>query len=276
VWLTLGAANLGRIEQFSAAAVEKSRAFSIILPVMNETWSLEETVRVLIDENPGDIKEILIIISRRTNEVSLRTADSLVTTHPMLIRVHQQKLPYLGGAIQEAFSLARGNYTVLMASDLETDPHLVRLMIEEIRDGKYDIVVASRWLQNRGFQGYSLPKYVANFIFQKIFSTLYRTPLTDLTYGFRIYRTKVIKHIIWKELKHSFLFESLVKPLRLGCHVKEIPAIWTPRKEGDSQNMLSAYVGYFRIGLRVAFTNPKRFLKDKCESGIDGEMTSCT
>jgi glycosyltransferase involved in cell wall biosynthesis len=250
------------VEQSSSAGrVEERAAFSVVLPVMNETWSLEKTVRVLVEENAGDIKEILIITSPRTNEKSLGTIERLIQMYPSLIRVHQQTLPYLGGAIQEAFSLAHGNYTVLMASDLETDPHLVRAMVKEITDGKHDIVVASRWLESQGFQGYSFLKYLSNFIFQKAFSILYRVPLTDLTYGFRIYRTEIIQRIIWEELKHSFLFESLVKPLRLGCRVKEIPAIWTLRKEGASQNMLSAYVGYFRIGLSVAFRDPKRLLR---------------
>jgi hypothetical protein len=162
-----------------------------------------------------------------------------------------------------------------MASDLETDPHLVHSMIKEIRDGKNDIVVASRWLQNSGFQGYSVLKYLCNFVFQKLFSILYRVSLTDLTYGFRIYRTKIIQKIIWEELKHSFLLESLVKPLRLGCQVKEIPATWVARKEGASQNMLSAYVGYFRIGLRVALTNPKLLLKTLDSSEGTGGMKSC-
>src|SRR5262249_52999146 len=112
-----------------------------------------------------------------------------------------------------------------------------------------------------GFQGYSLLKYLCNFVFQKLFSILYRVSLTDLTYGFRVYRTNIISQIIWEELKHSFLLESLVKPLRLGCHVKEIPAKWTPRREGSSQNMFSAYVGYFRIGLRVAFRDPQRLVR---------------
>ena len=65
--------------------------------------------------------------------------------------------------------------------------------------------------------------------------------LTDLTYGFRLYRTAVLQGIVWQELKHSFLFEALVKPLRLGCRVTEVPAAWEPRREGMSHNMLSAY-----------------------------------
>jgi hypothetical protein len=226
---------------------------------MNETWSLERTVQVLVAENRDHLAELLIVTSPRTTAESRRTIDGLAGQHPGLVRVHQQTLPYLGGALQEAFALARGRTTLLMASDLETDPHVVPAMIRAMADGGHDIVVASRWCGRRGFQGYSGPKFVCNFVFQRLFAALYRVPLSDLTYGFRLYRTDVLRGIRWEELKHSFLFEALVKPLRLGCRVAEVPAVWEPRREGASQNMLSAYAGYFRIGLRVLLGRPGRW-----------------
>ena len=144
----------------------------------------------------------------------------------------------------------------MMASDLETDPGVVRRMIEEMDRGAWDIVAASRWLTGTGFSGYGLVKRTCNFIFQKLFAALYRVSLTDLTYGFRLYRTAVLQGIVWEELTHSFLFEALVKPLRLGCRVTEVPAVWEPRREGVSHNMLSAYADYFRIGLTVLLRRP--------------------
>jgi glycosyltransferase involved in cell wall biosynthesis len=252
---------LQHIRSSSHDCAEGPVTVSVILPVMNETWSLEESVRILVGENRERLKEILIITSPRTEKTSLCVIEQLLSLYPSLLRIHQQTLPYLGGAMREAFALAQGRYTVLMASDLETDPHVVRSLISEIEDNHYELVIASRWLEKKGFQGYSLVKYACNFIFQKIFSLLYRVSLTDLTYGFRIYRTTMIQEIVWEELGHSFLFESLVKPLRIGCRVKEIPAIWVARKEGESQNMRSSYAGYFKIGLKVVFSDPKVFLK---------------
>lgn len=229
----------------------KPLSVTVILPVMNETWSLETTVTILVDDNHQDLEEILIVTSPRTIPESKQCIDKLRAKYPALIRVHEQTLPYLGGALREAFSLARGRTTLLMASDLETDPRLVPTLIEEMRTGAYDIIVASRWLRRRGFHGYSKVKYACNFLFQKLFAILYRVSLTDLTYGFRLYRTDVVQRILWEELKHSFLFEALIKPLRLGCRVKEVAAEWEPRREGESHNMLSAYAAYFRIGMKV-------------------------
>jgi glycosyltransferase involved in cell wall biosynthesis len=246
-----------------AGATRRGLGVSVVLPVMDETWSLEQTVAILLEDNAAHVVELMIVVSPRTSAESLATIERLQRAHPALVRVHRQTLPYLGGALREAFAMTRGETTLMMASDLETDPRVVRAMIAEMERGGHDIVVASRWRGRHGFRGYSAPKHVCNFLFQKLFATLYRVPLTDLTYGFRLYRTSRLRNIRWEELKHSFLFEALVKPLRLGCRVAEVETVWEPRREGGSHNVLSSYVGYFRIGLRVLLARRDTYLLER-------------
>jgi hypothetical protein len=94
---------------------------------------------------------------------------------------------------------------------------------------------------------------VCNWVFQRLFSLLYLTHLTDMTFGFRILPTTLVRSIQWEELRHAFNLESLIKPLRLGVPVTEIPAAWHPRTEGESQNPFARNFEYFRIGLKVRF-----------------------
>ena len=63
-----------------------------------------------------------------------------------LVVVHHQRLPFLGGALREAFALARGSHVILMASDLETDPKLVCRLIAEAEKNPAGIATASRWM----------------------------------------------------------------------------------------------------------------------------------
>jgi len=90
---------------------------------------------------------------------------------------------------------------------------------------------------------------------------LYSVRLTDMTYGFRIFPASLMKSIRWEELRHSFLFESLLKPLRLGVAVKEIPSVWRVRGEGQSQNTFLRNFEYFPIGLKVRFYDRNQILR---------------
>jgi hypothetical protein len=241
--------------------VERLESVSIVLPVMNETIALAETVEIASNAARMWIKEFLIVVCDRTAPASMVVVKQLQAEYGELIVVHRQTLPHLGGAIREAFDRARGSHVLLMASDMETDPNMVGAMIVAEEKNPSGIVTASRWLEGGSFHGYSKIKLACNWMFQRLFALLYRTHLTDMTYAFRIFPTKLVQAIRWEELRHPFLFETMVKPLRLGVPVVEIPAIWIVRPEGESQNTFFRNFAYFRIGLKTLWTSKKKLLR---------------
>ncbi len=235
---------------------------TIVLPVVNETYSLVQTVDSILATSKPDVRELLIVVCEKTTRESMATIDGLSARLGDLVVVHRQKLKFLGGAMREAFDLARGTHTIMMASDLETDPALVPRLIAEARAHPSAIVTVTRWHAQGGFENYSRVKLVANWIFQKLFSGLYRTTLTDMTYAYRIFPTRLLQAIAWEELRHPLLFETVVKPLRLGVKVIEIPGMWRSRTEGESQNTFARNFEYFRIGLRVRFATARQLLRN--------------
>ena len=62
-------------------------------------------------------------------------------------------------------------------------------------------------------------------------SFLFKVNCSDLTFGFRIFPTKIIQSINWEMLNHSFLFETIIKPIKLGTKVIEINSHWKKRIE---------------------------------------------
>ncbi|HEY4312074.1 MAG TPA: glycosyltransferase family 2 protein [Pirellulales bacterium] len=245
--------------------VAKLESVSVIVPVMNETISLRQTVEIVLADNRPWIREFLVVVCDRTTPDAMATVAELVRELGPLIVVHHQKLPFLGGAIREAFDLARGTHVILMASDLETDPNLVRRMIEEEAKNPAGIVTASRWISGGSFEGYSQLKLLLNWVFQQSFSLMYGTRLSDMTYAFRIMPTRLVQSIRWEELRHPFLFETMIKPLRLGVPVVEIPAAWKARHEGVSQNTFFQNFVYFRTGLKSRFACKSSLLRAASE-----------
>jgi glycosyltransferase involved in cell wall biosynthesis len=236
----------------------KPISVSIIMPVMDETLSLGETVDIVMKENqPEDIHEIICVVSKFTKPESLRVCEELAAAYPNVVWTRQQEKPYLGGALQDAFAWSTGSHILLMASDLETDPHTAKALIEEARNG-WDIVATTRWKKGGGFDGYNPVKLIANWLFQKIIGLLYRTNLTDLTFGYRIWRTETLRGHQWQELRHPFLIECLLRPLRQGANSKEISVKWEARKEGESHNPFWRNFLYFRIALKLRWQAKNR------------------
>jgi len=236
---------------------------TIILPVINETFSLRQTIEILEAENGDVIKEYIIVVSpQKTIPASIEVCNCLLEGMPDKVVVLRQQRPFLGGACMDAFDKATGSHLIMMASDLETDPRQVKNMIALARKYPDRIVLNSRWIREGRFIGYNKAKLVMNFFFQTFFAILFNFACTDFTYAFRVCPTALMQAINWEELKHPFLLESLVKPLRLKVQTVEIPAVWRPRREGESQNTFLGNFPYLAVGIRVRFMFPARILKE--------------
>ncbi|HSH60705.1 MAG TPA: glycosyltransferase family 2 protein [Acidimicrobiales bacterium] len=223
---------------------------TVILPVVTETDSLEETAAILKDMSDEDIDEVLVVVCDRTKPESLERCKALHATFGDRVKIHNQTLPFLGGAMREAFDLATATHVIMMSTDLETDPKIVPTFIEIAKKNPRAVVTASRWLSGGGFSGYGTLRVGLNWVFQRLTSLLYRTHLTDATFGYRIFPTPLVRTIRWEGVRHEFLLETVLKPLRLGVEVTEVATFWLPRRDGQSQNSVATQARY--IGTLVA------------------------
>lgn len=236
-------------------------AATIILPVMNETTSLDESMKIILRDVKDKTREIVIVVCKRTTPEAMAVVRRWKEELGELVVVLDQTRPYLGGALRDAFDVSRGSHVVMMASDLETDPNDLKHLIAEAEKNPAAVVATSRWIRKGEFHGYSTIKLACNWIFQRFFAWLYWTHLSDMTYGYRLLPTRLVQAIQWEELRHPFNLETIVKPLRLGVPTVEIPTTWYARVEGESQNPFFRNFEYFGIGLKSRFMSRARILK---------------
>lgn len=237
---------------------------TILLPAMDETYSLKQTVDIIAGTNEKeDIAEFILLLCDRTTEEARRTAEDIVERYKnrIPVRIHNQELPFVGGAIREGINLAQGSHVVMMSSDLETDPHVIREFVRLSKRHPNRIITATRWKKGGGFENYNKIKLVCNLIFERAIGFFYLTGLSDLTYAYRIFPTDLMKRIRWEELRHPFFLETALKPLRLGVKFIEVPAHWAARTEGESQNSFFANFRYFKTAWHNRFLKKNQILK---------------
>lgn len=246
--------------------ITQFKSVSIILPAMNETFSFEKTVDVIVEEcDQADICEFIAVVCDRTTKeclASIEKSKEKCLAMGYQFTVLWQTRPFAGGAIRDAIDIAKGSHLIMMSTDLETDPHVVPKLIETEKEYPDDITTASRWLSKGNFTGYDKKKEILNYWFQKIFSIYYGVRLTDMTYAFRIFPTSLMQKISWEELKHPFYLETALKPVRLGIKFHEIPAKWVVRQEGESQNTFFQTFAYIKPALKFRFYSKKRIMKE--------------
>lgn len=238
---------------------------TIVIAAMNETFSLTDTVKIILDEcDTSDLKEFVIVVCDRTTKECITAAEQakdISEGKGVPLNIMYQTTPFAGGAYRDGFMAAAGTHCLMMSADLETDPHTVKELIAVSKKHPKDMVTASRWIGGAEFEGYNKLKYVLNWGFQKIFSVFYGVKLTDMTFGFRIMPTKLLQSINWEEQKHPFFLETALKPIKLGIKVHEIPSSWKAREEGESQNTLLQTFKYLRIAFKVKGEKREDILK---------------
>lgn len=242
----------------------KFTALSVILPAMDETYSLMQTVdTIMMTCRREDLSEIIIVVCDRSTPGCIQTAEKIEKKYggQIPVIIHHQVKPFVGGAVQEGINISKGSHVVLMSSDLETDPNLIKEFIRLEKEAPDKIVTATRWKRGGGFEGYNKVKLVANCVFQKLIAWLFGSGLSDITYAYRIFPRNLMVRIRWEELKHPFFLETALKPLRLGVEFVEIPVKWTARTEGVSQNSFWANFKYFKTAWHVRFMKREDILK---------------
>ena len=227
---------------------------SVLIPVMNEVSALNKTIEIIESESPNTKFEIIIILSPLSEKSAVENAYSVSELGTKNCRVIIQKDLGIGGAYIHGIEEAKGDYILMIASDLETDPHLVKqmLMISSLNPEK--IITTTRWQgEHAGFKNYGSVKLYMNWIFQKWIALTFKSKLTDFTFGFRLYPSKSIKKVNWQNLNFAFLLEVLIRPIKSGWEVVEIPHFWQPRTEGVSSNRKRYFFAYFKVAVKVRF-----------------------
>ena len=226
---------------------------SILVPTIDEDASLRETVEALMCDSKlgSDILEIILITGNNTSDGTLRTCQELENVYgPRVYRITQQ-LPMLGGAFRSGIARSRGTHLVTMFADLESDPRLVPRMVSESKAFPGWIISASRWLPGGGFRDYCWLKLILNCLFQRVCRLACNAMVTDFTYGFRIYPSPVLKGIPWRETDHAFVLEAILRPHFHRVPIREVPAIWSPRREGRRRPLFRQYLRYLPTVCRL-------------------------
>lgn len=227
---------------------------TIILPVINEINSLNKTIEIIKFDNDEYIGQILFVCDKnKTSKESIENCQKYLIEEPNIYKMIYQVSPNVGGAFKDCIIHIKHEYVIIMSSDLETDPHTVKDLISASKKNPSSIISTSRWNTKKNFKGYGYIKKILNLIFQNFFSLLFKTRLTDLTYGYRLYPTSILKKYKWSMTNHSFFLEIILRPLVDNIDIKEINTIWTKREEGLSNNKFSFYFSYFVVAFKIYF-----------------------
>ncbi len=149
------------------------------------------------------------------------------------------QLPFnmgVGAAMRTGFLYAQRegyDYVVQVDADGQHDPANIPLLIEVLKAGEADIVIGSRFAEDRGYP-ISGPRKWAISMLSFVLTRISGVRLTDVTSGFRAANRRAVEQYL-RHYPNEYLgdtVDSLVVAVKRGYRVAEVPVTMRTRQGG--------------------------------------------
>ena len=225
----------------------------IIIPAFNEHECIKNTVEMIIKEAPDF--DYVVINDHSTDN----TLDILRENNYNYINLPTNL--GIGGAVQTGYRYAFENdydTAVQVDADGQHDPKYLSMMLDTLQKEKADMVIGSRFIENKGFQS-TFARRIGITYFTKLIHLLTGKVITDPTSGFRLGNRAVIE-LFAKDYPRDYPEpERVVTLLKCGLNVKEVPVEMRARQGGVSSINLSKSVYYMiKVSLAIFIENHRQ------------------
>jgi|TARA_Y100000310_G_scaffold82857_1_gene79464 dolichol-phosphate mannosyltransferase len=209
---------------------------TIVIPTLNE----EKTIKSVIKGVKPYSDEIIVVDAKKAKD---KTAD---IAKSMKVKVIKDNGKGHGAAKKIGMRLAKNPIIVLFDADGSHDPKDIPKMIKHLTDNNHDLVVGSRMTGGSDELHGTFSNFARNIgagLIQLAINYRFNVRLTDCENGFRAIKKKIIDDLDLQANDFDIEEEMVIKALKKGYSVGEVPTHEYERQHGES-NLSLPKMGY--------------------------------
>lgn len=200
---------------------------AIIIPVYNEAGSLPAVLDELAAMDWPVAVEVVVVDGGSTDGTpDLARAAGL--------RVVVERRRGYGRACAAGSAATDADVLVYMDGDGSTLASDVPALLDPLLAGRADLVLGSRAASGVSLAGMPFQQRFGNWLSSVLIGLIYGLRLTDLG-PFRAVRREVVNALDVRNLTYGWPTEMLVKAIRAGYRVVEVPVSFRARLDGQSK-----------------------------------------
>ena len=251
---------------------DKKFEFCVVIPVLNESFRIQNQIKEMIDCGIDQIADIIISDGDSTDGsmdhrfLKSHNINSLLVKKEIGGLSSQLRIGY-------CFALKRGYKGIVTIDGNNKDSvKSIHDFIELLKNG-YDFIQGSRFIE--GGEEINTPfvrKYAIKYIHVPIINYLSNYHFTDTTNGFKAYSSNFLNSTKVKPFRRIFkeydlLYYLTVMAPKLKFKVKEIPVVRSYPSKGPTPTKISPFLGSYLMLkplflLLIGYYSKKRDFKD--------------
>jgi glycosyltransferase involved in cell wall biosynthesis len=224
---------------------------SVVIPVFNEELTISNVIeRLTAVMQKISLKHEIIVVddcsADRSLEFSKRRGVKLFS-----LKKHMGK----GYALRAGFAKAKGEIITTIDSDGSHRPEELPRLLAPILQGRADLVIGSRYLSQKPVVAKKL-NVAGVRLFNFLIRILIRADFSDSQSGYRVMKASVLRNMRLNSSGYEIESEMLVKTVRRGFEVREVPISFEQRTYGTSR------LDPMADGFRILFSIALAYIKD--------------
>ena len=208
----------------------------MVVPTYNEADNLGWIIGRLREAQP-DVH--VLVVDDNSPDGTGKLADELAAADAAVQVVHRSEKGGLGAAYRHGFRVALdAGYDVIgeMDADGSHQPEQLQLLLDALVDA--DLVIGSRWVSGGSVVNWPFRRELLSRGGNLYVRILLGVPVRDATAGFRLFRRAALEAIDLESVQSTgyvFQTDMVVRCLRRGLRVREVPIEFVERVRGDSK-----------------------------------------
>jgi len=205
---------------------------SVIIACFNEQQSIEECLTRTLKALP----EAEILVIHGGSDDTAKKASAMAKDHKNIRVLRNYGDTGKGHAVKIGISIAQYDLMVQLDADLQFMPEEIPKVLQPIRAGDAEIVFGARFMKESNVQNYNFSffRVMGNRIVNKYFSLLTRTPIYDVTTGFKAWTRKAIEDISFRDNGFVYEAEIAMRGSIKGYRITMVPVTYCNRLGGIS------------------------------------------
>lgn len=225
----------------------ESLSAAVVIPTLNEA----ESIAGVVEEIPRDLAREIIIVDGGSNDGTPAVAAAC---GGRVIAAGGRGYGRACSAGVDAASPECG-IIVFMDGDGADRGDLMALLVDPIRRGEYDFIIASRLRGERQPGAMSWHQLLAGYLAGLGTKALYGVRYTDMC-AYRAIRRDCLSHLGMREMTYGWNIEMQMRAARAGLRILEVPMPYRRRSGGRSK-----VAGSLRGSLRAAYRITTTFVR---------------